>query len=146
MVDTAKWKKKAPWTIGFSNISVVNTWRVQMVKEAANRGVDLIVLPELFTTGYCLDKVENLAESPKGHSIELLRDLAGRFRIFIVAGSLLEKRGTQFFNTSHLIGKDGKLLGHYDKVHLFPPFQEHHYLTAGSGTSIFKTELGQYLL
>ncbi len=33
-VNTAKWVKKPGWTIGFSNISVVNTWRVQMVKEA----------------------------------------------------------------------------------------------------------------
>jgi predicted amidohydrolase len=117
---------------------------VQMVKEAASREVDLIVLPELFTTGYCLEKADVLAETSKGHTIELLRDLAGRFRIFIVAGSILEKRDSQFFNTCHMIGKDGKLLGHYDKVHLFPPFQENHYLSAGSDTPIIKTELGLF--
>ncbi len=117
---------------------------VQMVKEAATRKVDLIVLPELFTTGYCLDKANSLAESPKGHSIGLLRDLAGRFRIFIVAGSILEKRGTEIYNTCHLIGKDGKLLGHYDKIHLFPPFQEDKFLSAGFEASIFKTELGLF--
>ena len=38
---------------------------VQMVKDAANRQVDVLVLPELFTTGYCLDKANVLAESPK---------------------------------------------------------------------------------
>jgi predicted amidohydrolase len=117
---------------------------VQMVKEAASRKVDLIVLPELFTTGYCLDKADTLAESSKGHTVELLRDLAGRFRIFIVAGSILEKRGSQIFNTCHLIGKDGKLLGYYDKVHLFPPFQEDHYLSAGTDTPLIKTELGLF--
>jgi predicted amidohydrolase len=134
----------AQMDIAIGNKDVNLESAVQMVKEAAQRGVDLIVLPELFTTGYCLDKAESLAEPPKGHSIELLRDLAGRFRISIIAGSLLEKRDTQIFNTSYVIGKDGKLLGHYDKVHLFPPFREHHYLTAGSGTSIFKTELGLF--
>ncbi|MFX1577770.1 MAG: carbon-nitrogen family hydrolase [Promethearchaeota archaeon] len=117
---------------------------VQLIKEAANHDVDLIVLPELFTTGYCLDRADTLAEPPKGHSIEFLRDLAGRFRIFVVAGSILEKRGDQIFNTCHLIGKDGKLLGYYDKIHLFPPFQEHQYLSAGSAASIFKTELGLF--
>ncbi|MFX1509044.1 MAG: carbon-nitrogen family hydrolase [Promethearchaeota archaeon] len=117
---------------------------VQMVKEAATREVDLIVLPELFTTGYCLDKAEELAESAKGHTIELLRDLAGRFRIFIVAGSILERRDSQIFNTCHLIGKDGKLLGNYDKVHLFPPFQEDQYLSAGTDIPIIKTELGLF--
>ncbi|MFX1565537.1 MAG: carbon-nitrogen family hydrolase [Promethearchaeota archaeon] len=117
---------------------------VQMIKEAANREVDLIVLPELFTTGYCLDKAGVLAESSQGHTMELLRDLAGRFRIFIVAGSILEKRDSQIFNTCHLIGKDGKLLGHYDKIHLFPPFREDHYLSAGTDTPIIKTELGLF--
>ena len=134
----------AQMDIALGNKDVNLDSAVQMIKEAAQRGVDLIVLPELFTTGYCLDRAESLAEPPKGHSIELLRDLAGRFRIFIVAGSILEKRDAQIFNTSYLIGKDGKLLGHYDKVHLFPPFQENHYLTAGSGASIFKTELGLF--
>lgn len=33
VVDTSKFKKDGPYTIGFSNISVVNTWRVQMVRE-----------------------------------------------------------------------------------------------------------------
>ncbi|MFX1492402.1 MAG: carbon-nitrogen family hydrolase [Promethearchaeota archaeon] len=117
---------------------------VQMVKEAASRKVDVLVLPELFTTGYCLEKANELGESPKGHSIELLCDLAGRFRIFLVAGSILEKRGQDIFNTCHLIGKDGKLLGFYDKVQLFPPFEENQYLSAGSETPIFKTGFGLF--
>jgi ribose transport system substrate-binding protein len=33
MVDTSKYKKDGPYKIGFSNISVVNSWRVQMVRE-----------------------------------------------------------------------------------------------------------------
>jgi predicted amidohydrolase len=116
----------------------------KMVKEAAQNQVDLIVFPELFQTGYCLDKADLLAEPPKGHTVELLRDLAGRFRIFIIAGSILEKRDHGIFNTCYLIGKDGKLLGNYDKVHLFPPFDENRYLTAGNSIPIFKTGLGLF--
>jgi ribose transport system substrate-binding protein len=33
MVDTSKFKKDGPYKIGFSNISIVNTWRVQLVRE-----------------------------------------------------------------------------------------------------------------
>jgi ribose transport system substrate-binding protein len=33
MVDTSRFAKEGPYTIGFSNISVVNSWRVQMVRE-----------------------------------------------------------------------------------------------------------------
>lgn len=47
MVDTTFYKKDGPYKIGFSNISVVNTWRVQMVREleaeARRQGVELIV-------------------------------------------------------------------------------------------------------
>ncbi len=117
---------------------------VQMVKEATSRQVDLIVLPELFTTGYCLEQAEVLAEPSNGHTIELLRDLAGRFHIFIIAGSILEKRRQGIFNTCYLIGKDGKLLGKYDKIHLFPPFDENQHLSPGSEVSIFKTSLGRF--
>ncbi len=45
MVDTSEYKKDGPYTIGFSNISVVNTFREQMVKEleyaAAEQGIEL---------------------------------------------------------------------------------------------------------
>ncbi len=128
--------------LGNKEVNLENA--VEMVKIAAERKIDLLVLPELFTTGYCLEQANMLAEPPKGHSIELLRDLAGRFRMFLVAGSLLERRNQSIFNTCYLIGKDGKLLGYYDKVHLFPPFEEHRYLSAGSEVPIFKTELGLF--
>lgn len=117
---------------------------VQLVQEAAQRKVDVLLFPELFTTGYCLDQANLLAEKEKGHSVELLSDLAGRFHIQIIAGSILERRGDQIFNTSHLIGKDGKLLGFYDKLHLFTPFEEHRYLAKGMEASVFKTELGVF--
>ena len=44
-VDTSKFKKKPPYTIGFSNHSVVNSWRIQMVRELqaeADRHKDVI--------------------------------------------------------------------------------------------------------
>ena len=44
-VDTSKFRKKPPYTIGFSNASVVNSWRVQMVRELqaeADRHKDVI--------------------------------------------------------------------------------------------------------
>lgn len=117
---------------------------LRMADEASRRGADLLVLPELFTTGYCLDQAEALAETPKGHSVRLLRDLAARFRLFLVAGSLLERRGNRIYNTTPVIGKDGRLFGYYDKTHLFPPFQEDRYLAPGADLPIFKTDLGVF--
>lgn len=115
---------------------------VNMVHEAARRKADVLVLPELFTTGYCLDQAHLLAESSNGHSLELLGDVAGRFRVFLVAGSILERRNKKLYNTCHLIGKDGRALGYYDKLHLFPPFDEHQYLSPGNELGVFQTDLG----
>ncbi|MDO8055477.1 MAG: carbon-nitrogen family hydrolase [Candidatus Hermodarchaeota archaeon] len=134
----------AQMDIALGNKEVNLETAAKLVKEAAQNKIDLMLFPELFQTGYCLDKAELVAEPPKGHTVELLRELAGRFRIFIVAGSILEKRDHGIFNTCHLIGKDGKLLGSYDKIHLFPPFDENRYLTAGNNASIFKTGLGLF--
>jgi predicted amidohydrolase len=117
---------------------------VQMVNEAAKRQIDILVFPELFTTGYCLDQASILAEESKGHTINLLRDLAGRFRIFIIAGSILERQGEKIYNTTFLIGKDGRILGSYSKTHLFPPFEENRFIEPGNELSIFKTELGLF--
>ena len=132
----------AQMDVAFGNKEVNLETAAKLVKEAAQNQVDVLLFPELFQTGYCLDKADLLAEPPKGHTVEFLRDLAGRFRIFIVAGSILEKRDHGIFNTCHFIGKDGKLLGNYDKVHLFPPFDEDRHLTSGNGTPIFKTGFG----
>jgi predicted amidohydrolase len=55
---------------------------------------------------------------------------------------VLEQRGKQIYNTCSLIGKDGRIIGSYDKVHLFPPFDEDQYLTPGTEIPIFKTNLG----
>jgi predicted amidohydrolase len=117
---------------------------IQAIQEAARLRVDLLVLPELFTTGFCLDKAGELAEAQDGHSIKLLRDLASRFHIFLVAGSLLEQRGKHIYNTCTLIGKDGKIVGSYDKIHLFPPFAENQYLTPGATLPLLKTNLGSF--
>ncbi|MFX1563334.1 MAG: carbon-nitrogen family hydrolase [Promethearchaeota archaeon] len=117
---------------------------VQMANMAADKQADLLVLPELFTTGFCLNQANLLAEKPLGHSVQLLRDLASRFRLLLVGGSILERRGDKIYNTCPIIGKDGKLLGTYDKIHLFPPFVEDKYLTPGGKLNTIKTSYGQF--
>jgi len=117
---------------------------VRLADEAARNGVDVLVFPELFTTGYCLEQATELAEPPDGYSVQLLRDLAGRFHLFLVAGSLLEQRSNKIYNSCHLFGKDGRPVGVYDKVHLFPPFEEDRYLTPGETLPLFNTSLGLF--
>ncbi len=82
---------------------------------------DLVVLPELFTSGYQFTsrrEVERLAEEiPGGYTTRRLIALARSKRLFIVAG-LPERKGAGLFNSSILVGPEG-FIDVYRKAHLF---------------------------
>ncbi len=92
---------------------------------------DLMVLPELFATGYQFlskDEVEALAEPvPDGPTTARLCELATRRSMHLVAG-LLERSGERFYNSAVLVGPKG-FLGVYRKAHLF--FEETLFFTPG---------------
>jgi len=83
--------------------------------------VDLVVLPELCTTGYQFTsqkELDDLAESiPGSPTVESWSQLCQKKGFHLVAG-LAEKDGDQFFNSAVLIGPEG-YIGTYRKVHLF---------------------------
>ena len=83
--------------------------------------VDLIVLPELFTSGYFFrsrDDLDRVAEPiPTGRSTEMLRDWAVSLEATLVAG-LPEREGDAFFNSAVVVRPTGTVHT-YRKVHLF---------------------------
>ncbi len=82
---------------------------------------DLMVLPELFTSGYQFaskQEVRDLAEEiPKGPTMGRLIELARDQKMIIVA-SLPERKGKRCYNSSVLIGPKG-FVAVYRKIHLF---------------------------
>jgi predicted amidohydrolase len=82
---------------------------------------DLVVLPELFTSGYFFQSEEDLAAVaepiPGGPSTQKLRDWAGETGATLVAG-LAEQEGEDVFNSAVLVRPDGSVET-YRKVHLF---------------------------
>lgn len=82
---------------------------------------DLLVLPELFNTGYYITdfkELPNLAEKiPDGFTCQQLSEAAREWRIYIVAGILEEDNGL-YYNSAALIGEEG-YIDHYRKIHLF---------------------------
>jgi len=114
----------------------------QAVKEAAGAGCRLVVLPELWATGYNLKRRERWA-SPlgKGMFAESAR-LAKEYRIFLQAGSLLSVRRGQYYNTATLYDPKGRSLGHYDKMHLFRFMGEPKYLSPGQKASTYTLPWG----
>lgn len=81
---------------------------------------DLIVFPELVTTGYeCGVQFTDLAERDSGPSVNYIAQRAAEFSTHIVFGmALKEKVESVLYDAAVLIGSDGDVIGDYRKVHL----------------------------
>jgi predicted amidohydrolase len=92
-----------------------------LIRSAAERGADLVVLPELANTGYVFrDRQEalDLAEPvPGGETTVAWSELASRHHMTIVAG-IAERDGDNLFNSAVIVGPKG-YLGRFRKVHLW---------------------------
>ncbi len=92
---------------------------------------DLLIMPELWTTGYTLDRLEELAEDNGDQTIAFISDLAVRWQVAITAGSIAAKVDKRIYNTSFTVDKRGEIIHRYDKIHLVPMLDEHLYLEGG---------------
>jgi predicted amidohydrolase len=93
---------------------------------AAARQVEVLVTPEMFTSGYGLapDQVAKLAESPGGPTETAVAQIARRHRLAIVFGhperAAVDGVGeNRPYNAATLVGPDGAVRGRHRKVHLF---------------------------
>jgi len=93
----------------------------QAIQEISRVNADLIVLPELFNSGYQFisrQEVRELAEEiPSGNTCQVLIRLAKELGMFLVFG-LAEKEGDRLYNSAAVIGPEG-FIGNYRKTHLF---------------------------
>lgn len=110
----------------------VNLARAQaMTAEAARRGSDLVVFPELWATGYDLENAERHATALDKGVFAQVGELARANNIAIVGSCLSLLAAGSFGNTAVLHAADGTLMADYSKVHLFRLMAEDQYLTAG---------------
>jgi len=86
----------------------------------SNSKADLIVLPELFATGYTFiskEEAESLAENTKGKTAEFLMSIAEKTGA-VVVGGFIEKDRNKIFNSSMIVS-DSEVFGTYRKLHLY---------------------------
>lgn len=113
------------------------------VDAIASVDADLIVLPELFNTGYQFISKEEAAELseaiPSGFTTKTLVKLAMDKGIYIVAG-LAENSNGSVYNSAILTGPDG-FIGTYRKIHLF--YEEKLWFSPGeTGFKVWQTPVG----
>ncbi len=92
---------------------------------------DILVLPELFSTGFMQDSqvISALAEPISGATVSKIKELSRMFG-FAIAGSFLCRVGDKIYNRSFFIEPSGEET-FYDKRHLFSLSLEHQLFTPG---------------
>ena len=108
---------------------------------------DLIVLPELWTTGWDCPNFEKYSEKiEESQTYEFLKSIAIEYNSNVIGGSaILQKKDENIRNTSLIFDRKGNLLTTYDKFHLFSlrGESEASYLESGETPVIVKTDIGK---
>jgi predicted amidohydrolase len=88
---------------------------------AAARGVEVLVTPEMFTSGYAITRAdaERLAEDAGGPTETAVAEIARRHHLAIVFGHPERAPEGHAYNAATMIGPDGVVRGRHRKVHLF---------------------------
>jgi predicted amidohydrolase len=96
--------------------------RLLPLVERAAPGSDLVVLPEMATTGYVFaspEEIAPLAEAPDGRTFAALSPIARAHATFVVAGFVERGGDGRLYNSALVLDRDGALVFVYRKTLLF---------------------------
>ena len=112
----------------------------KLIEKAMSENPDIIVLPELWTTGYDLTRLNEIADQKAIKTIEFLQEAAKKHQVHFVGGSVANRIENGVLNTMLIITKDGQRVQQYNKLHLFKLMDEHLYLESGAEKGLFQLE------
>ena len=121
----------------------------KMVREAADNGANIILLPELFERQYfCQEKrydyYDYALPLEKNPAVNRFKEVAKELSV-VIPVSFYERDIDRLFNTVAMIDADGRVLGIYRKTHIPDDhfYQEKFYFTPGdTGFKVFDTRFG----
>jgi len=112
-----------------------------VIAEASRRGSQIVLLPELWSTGYDLERAEEHARTTE-RLLARLTDLAKERSLFII-GSLLSAKEGHLYNRATILSPKGVLVGEYAKIHLFRLMEEEKYFAPGTESPVFDLPWGK---
>ena len=101
-----------------------------------NNSADLLLLPETFTTGFCLNKTKVQESEDGGADLIWLQQMAKKFKC-VVAGSVFVKQSEKKANRFYWVWPDGTV-EYYDKRHLFRLGNEGDFVAQGLERKVFE--------
>lgn len=122
----------------FGSIKANHEHALLFIEKAVDAGAQLVVLPELFASGYSANETIWDSSEPKdGPTVTWLKQTSKRFGIYLGAG-LLETDGHDFFNIFVLCDPDGNEAGRVSKIEA-----ESYVFKRTSGNHVIETTLGR---
>ncbi|MBN1227430.1 MAG: carbon-nitrogen hydrolase family protein [Deltaproteobacteria bacterium] len=113
----------------------------EIVKNAADEGAELILLPELMPSGYIISKkIWDMAEPNNGITVQWLRATSKEFGVWL-GTTFLEAEGVDFYNTFVLTRPDGTESGRVRKQRL--PGHETLFVRGDKGLHVIETDIGR---
>ena len=109
---------------------------LMLLEEAAGRS-DLVILPEIWTTGYSLGHLKEEAVTLDSPLVERLRGIAVKYQCSLLPGSLPVSEDGRIYNMIPAINKAGEIVHTYGKAHLFGMFEEEKFFAPGRSFDVF---------
>lgn len=110
-----------------------NMEKVQRLMEESDlNDTDVVVLPEMWTTGFSLEKLHELAANELEPVKGFIQKLAKEYDVNIVAGSIANKKESEIKNTAFVVDRKGNFVYEYSKIHLVPMLNEPEFLSGGT--------------
>lgn len=131
----------------FGTVEENRRYALKLVDQCLKLKPDLVCLPEAFTAaGVRYERAEEVAEKLDGPTIKILSGKAIDGNCYIIC-PLLTKREGKVWNSTVIIGRDGEIIGIYDKVH--PVTSSHDYTVFEGGVApgreypVFDLDIGR---
>ena len=127
------------WKDVAANIDLVEK-HAQTVKQRFP-ATQVMLFPEISLAGFIVDEGnQDVALSLQGSEIERLKDIAQRYETALICGMVEANPNGKPYNTQFVISKDGELIAHYRKNHLFTESAEPDVYTPGDSLVMFELE------
>ena len=114
----------------------VNLDMLEGMLEKAETDIDLVVLPETFSTGFTMQS-ETVAEGEDGKAVQWMKRMAGKKKCYVTGSLIFRSTDGNIYNRLLWVSPKG-IEAYYDKRHLFRPGGERENFSQGNERKLFK--------
>ncbi len=93
---------------------------ISAIKKGVENGAKIIALAEMFNCPYRRSAFKSYAEEENDSvTLSALSKAAKENKVYLLGGSIPEKEGDKYYNTSFIFNPEGEIIGKHRKIHLF---------------------------